>query len=365
MEIAFYAPLKPPGHPVPSGDRRMARGLMAALGAAGHRVALASDLRAYLPDPQDESRWAVLESAAEAERARIGADWAREGAPDVWVCYHPYCKSPDLIGPALCERFGVAYVTVESSWSARRDLGIWREAQAHVAAGLRRAAVNICLTDRDRRGILAAVPDARVAMLAPFIEVAGFAADPAPEPGHLVVVAMLRAGDKRESFGHLAAALARLPGPWVLSVAGDGPLGDEVRGLFAGLAPGRVRWLGELRPAEVAALLARGAVYIWPGCGEAYGLAYLEAQAAGLPVVAFATAGVPEVVADGETGLLVADRDDAALAGAVGRLLGDEPLRRRMAAAARARVRRDHSMEAAVARLGGLMADVEAGGWRR
>ena len=46
MEIAFYAPLKPPGHPVPSGDRRMARGLMAALGAAGHRVVLASALRA-------------------------------------------------------------------------------------------------------------------------------------------------------------------------------------------------------------------------------------------------------------------------------------------------------------------------------
>ena len=89
----------------------------------------------------------------------------------------------------------------------------------------------------------------------------------------------------------------------------------EVEALFAGLPAGRVRWLGQVDAAGVAGLLARGAVYVWPGCGEAYGLAYLEAQAAGLPVVAFRTAGVPEVVADGETGVLVADGDDAGVRG--------------------------------------------------
>ena len=47
MEIAFYAPLKAPDHPVPSGDRRMAGLLMAALRAAGHDVMLASRLRSY------------------------------------------------------------------------------------------------------------------------------------------------------------------------------------------------------------------------------------------------------------------------------------------------------------------------------
>ncbi|MBL8703575.1 MAG: glycosyl transferase, partial [Rhodospirillales bacterium] len=47
MRIAFYAPLKPPGHPHPSGDRRMARLLVQALRLGGHTVMLASSFRAY------------------------------------------------------------------------------------------------------------------------------------------------------------------------------------------------------------------------------------------------------------------------------------------------------------------------------
>jgi glycosyltransferase involved in cell wall biosynthesis len=350
MDIAFYAPLKSPEHPVPSGDRRMARMLMSCLRAAGHRVGLVSEVRSYLRDPEDAAAWAVIEAAADVDRARIARVWG-EARPDAWVCYHPYYKSPDLLGPELCAQFAVPYLTVESSYSERRNLGLWAGTQASVRDGLRQAAVNICLTGRDRAGILAEVPGARVAMLPPFIDVKPFEAAPAPEAGHLVTVAMMRAGDKEQSFRHLAAALRLLPGEWVLSVAGEGPLRAEVEALFAGLPAGRVRWLGQLDVAGVAGLLARGAVYVWPGCGEAYGLAYLEAQAAGLPVVAFRTGGVPEVVADGETAVLVADGDDAAFAAAVGQLLDDAELRGRMALAARARVRAEHGVDRAVARL--------------
>jgi glycosyltransferase involved in cell wall biosynthesis len=354
MDIAFYAPLKSPGHAVPSGDRRMARMLVRCMEAAGHRVTLASELRSYLRDPQDAGGWAAITAAAERERARIVADWA--GArPDAFVCYHPYYKSPDLIGAVLCAELGVPYVTVESSWSGRRDTGLWSETQGLVRDGATLAAVNICLTGRDRVGLLAGVPGARVVMLAPFIDAGPFGAAPMPEPGHLVTVAMMRARDKMESFAHLAAALRLLPGAWRLSVAGDGPMRAEVEALFAGLPQGRVRWLGQVDAAEVAALLARAAVYVWPGCGEAYGLAYLEAQAAGVPVVGFRTAGVPEVVADGETGLLVDPGDDAGFAVAVGRLLGDERLRAGMGLAARTRVRRDHDLPGAVARLDAIL----------
>jgi glycosyltransferase involved in cell wall biosynthesis len=227
-----------------------------------------------------------------------------------------------------------------------------------VRDGLALASVNICLTGRDRAGILAGVPAARVAMLGPFIDAGPFGAAPAPEAGHLVAVAMMRERDKMDSFGHLAAALRRVPGNWRLSVAGDGPMRAEVEALFAGMPEGRVAWLGQIEAGDVAALLARGAVYVWPGCGEAYGLAYLEAQAAGLPVVAFRTGGVPEVVADGETGLLVDPGDDAGFAAAVGRLLSDEALRARMGLAARARVRRDHDLPGAVARLDTILRGV-------
>lgn len=357
MRIAFHAPLKPPDHPVPSGDRLMARQLMAALRMAGHEVAVASTLRTRIGDPEDAVGFEAVQRAAEAERARLAAEWA-QGAPDLWFCYHNYYKSPDLIGPALCARFGVPYVTAEASYSARRNLGVWAAMQALSLEGAQQAAVNLCLTARDERGLQAADPGLRLARLAPFIEVAP--ADPRPEAMHLVTVAMMRPGDKVASYRALAAALAQVELPWRLSVAGDGEAAGEVRARFAGIGAS-VDWLGRLDPAGVQALLTRGAVYVWPGCGEAYGLAYLEAQAAGLPVAAFATAGVPEVVQDGVTGVLVAEGDTGALARAIGRLLTDGGLRTQMGAAAREVVLARHSMEAAAARLDAVLRGVAGG----
>jgi glycosyltransferase involved in cell wall biosynthesis len=357
MRIAFYAPLKPPDHPVPSGDRLMARQLISALRAAGHEVAVASSLRAYVGQPDDAAGLEAVEHAAAAERVRLAEEWAA-GRPDLWFCYHNYYKSPDLIGPALCARFGVPYVTVEASYSARRNVGVWAKMQDQSLRGAQAAAVNLCLTERDEKGLRAVDASLRLARLAPFIE--PISADPRPEAMHLVTVAMMRPGDKVDSYRALAAALAQVDLPWRLTVAGDGPAANEVRSLFAGM-PGRVSWLGRLEPAEVQTLLARGAVHVWPGCGEAYGLAYLEAQAAGLPVVAFATAGVPEVVEDGVTGLLVPDGDVAALAVAIRRLLADEALRARMGAAARERVWRRHSLAAASARLDQVLRGVVGG----
>lgn len=359
MRVALHAPLKAPGHPVPSGDRLMARQIMAALGRAGHEVTVASPLRAYLRDPGDTSGLAWLRAAAAAEAARLAQDWRAGGAPDVWLAYHPYYKAPDLIGPDLCAAFGVPVVTVETSYSARRNLGVWAWMQDRVLQGAQGAAVNICLTARDEAGLRAADPRIRTARLAPFID-GGDARPATPDPGHLVTVAMMRPGDKMDSYRHLAAALALLPGDWHLSVAGDGAMGPEVRALFAPFAA-RVRFPGQLDPQGVADLLSRGAVYVWPGCAEAYGLAYLEAQAAGLPVVAFRTAGVPEVVADGETGILTDPGDAAAHAAAVARLLADDGLRARMGQAARARVVARHSLPAAAAALDVILRQAAGG----
>jgi glycosyltransferase involved in cell wall biosynthesis len=71
---------------------------------------------------------------------------------------------------------------------------------------------------------------------------------------------------------------------------------------------------------------------------EGFGLVFAEAMAAGLPVVACRAAAVPELVHDGETGLLVPPRTPAALAAALERMLGDDRLRKEMGMAGRARV---------------------------
>ena len=351
LRIAFYAPLKAPDHPVPSGDRLMARMLVACLEAAGHKVMVMSDLRTYLRDPSDVAGWAALQAAAAAEVARLADVQA-----DLWFTYHPYYKSPDLIGPVICARAGLPYVTCEASYSARRNMGVWADMQARVLQAVQGAALNLCLTGRDRVGLLAAASDAVVAQFPPFIQEVPFSAAPTPQNGHLVTVAMMRAGDKAQSYALLAQALALLPRgvDWHLTVAGDGPLRREVQAMFGD----RVTWADQLDRTGVAALLATGAVYVWPGCGEAYGLAYLEAQAAGLPVVAMAVAGVPEVVTDGVTGILVADGDAAGIATAITRLLGDEGLRRQMGRAARAQVQAKHTMQGAVLRLDALLQGV-------
>lgn len=360
LRIVFYAPLKAPNHPVPSGDRRMAQLLQACLAAGGHEVTLVSDLRAYLGDAQDGAGWERLQKAAAAETGRIAQTWSDAGAPDLWFCYHPYYKAPDLLGPPLCRRFGLTYVTAECSLSARRDIGIWAEMQALVQEGVRAARLNLCLTARDAKGLAAAEPGAALARLAPFIATEAFSQPPAPEPGHLVTVAMMRAGDKASSYRRLAAMLALLPADldWHLTVAGDGPLRSQVQAMFAALPPARLTWLGAQDPGQIAALLARASAYVWPGCGEAYGLAYLEAQAAGVPVVAQAVAGVPEVVAQGETGFLTPEGDDAAAAAAVTLLLRDAATRHRMGLAAWHRVRQVHSTQGAARRLTQLLKEI-------
>ncbi|MDZ4310581.1 MAG: glycosyltransferase family 4 protein [Cypionkella sp.] len=356
LRIAFYAPLKAPTHPVPSGDRLMAQLLTRCLTQAGHQVDLASDLRAYLGDPQDLAGWTKLRADADDEAHRISTLWAND-PPDLWLCYHPYYKSPDMLGPNLAHRFALPYVTVEASLSARRNIGIWTEMQAQVGNAVQQASLNLCLTARDRNGLHDATPTAHLARFPPFIETDVFSAPATPQPGHLVTVAMMRAGDKRDSYRRLAATLALLPPGlhWHLSVIGDGPQRAEVQAMFADLPPNRLTWLGLQTQPQIAATLTQASAYIWPGCGEAYGLAYLEAQAAGVPVIAQRTAGVPEVVTDGETGFLTEPGDDAAAATAITRLLTEPALQRRMGQAARLRVQRDHSITGAAQRLNTLL----------
>ena len=120
MKIAFHSPLKSPHHPVPSGDRLMARLLIAALERAGHQVDVASDLRTFMREPS-AAALAAVQAEAEAEIQRISHLWRRDGAPDLWFTYHLYYKAPDLIGPGLAAEFSIPYVTAEASYSFRRS----------------------------------------------------------------------------------------------------------------------------------------------------------------------------------------------------------------------------------------------------
>ncbi|MFS8046169.1 glycosyltransferase family 4 protein [Rhizobium sp. BR 314] len=352
MNIAFYAPLKPPGHPVPSGDRLMARQIMEALRMAGHQVEVASELRSFTPTPEADLRAAIVRQAGD-ETLRLLAGWQSRQTPDLWFTYHPYYKTPDLIGPPIARQLGIPYVTAEASYSRRQDDNGWAESQRLIADAVLLAAVNLCFTERDRVGLVEAIPYGRYERFLPFIDAAQFQhSASAPDPRRLITVAMLRKGDKFDSYVMLAKALDLIRDrDWTLTIVGDGPMRSEVRSMFSSFSDERIAWRGERPTSEIATELATAGLYVWPGCNEAYGLAYLEAQAAGLPVVAQATAGVPEVVLAGKTGLLTPEGDIGAYAHAVAELLSDQGKRQAMADAAHTFVHEERSLTAASKQL--------------
>ena len=145
------------------------------------------------------------------------------------------------------------------------------------------------------------------------------------------------------------------------AIAGEG----EDRARLASLArevgvAERVRFLGRVDDATKAALYAGADLFAMPtrregASVEGYGLVYLEAGWYGLPSLAGRDGGSAEAVQDGETGLVRNGADPAAVAEALGRLLGDEALRRRLGAAAAARVRRDLGWEAVLPRYLALL----------
>jgi glycosyltransferase involved in cell wall biosynthesis len=357
MKILFYSPLKSPNHPIPSGDRLMSRLLVTAFERLGHDVVVASDMRSFMRSPDMGEVLEANMAEAEREIERIISEHAGASAPDLWFTYHPYYKAPDLLGPAVSKHFDIPRFNAEASYSGRRNIDVWKTSQDMLLETVRTAAVNLCFTHRDERGLREAIPDARLALIAPFIDCDPYLAmTPSPEPAHLVTVAMMRPGNKLSSYKALAASLGLLVDrPWTLSIAGDGECRSEVEAAFAPLGNGRVEWLGALSQPEIAALLAKGSVFVWPGHGEAYGLAYLEAQAAGLPVVAEAVAGVPEVVEHERTGLLTPDDNNKAYADAIAKLLDDDALRTRLGRQARAFATEERSIAGAAERLNRIL----------
>ena len=359
MRIAFYAPMKPPDHAVPSGDREMARNFVAALRLLGHEVEVVSRFQSFSSKPSLE-RLETLRTDAGSERARIAERWQARGAPHAWFTYHPYYKSPDLLGPDLCAGLGVAYVTAEASYAGKRDHDAWAPFQAAVARGLRQAALNFAMTRQDQQGLLQLLGrGAPVVHLPPFIDTAPFEVLPAlppRKPGapvELITVAMMRAGAKLRSYEFLAEALGTLTWlPWRLTIVGDGSARGAVEAAFARLPAEKIKWSGAVAPAEISRLLAHADAYVWPGFDEAYGVAYMEAQAAGLAVAALACGGIPDAVRPGETALLApADASAADYARLIGELVSNADSRQRLGANGRRFILGERSLAAAARRL--------------
>jgi glycosyltransferase involved in cell wall biosynthesis len=158
----------------------------------------------------------------------------------------------------------------------------------------------------------------------------------------------------------LVRAFGRMRQPASLIVVGDGPERDRVRRLaVASPRAGRITMTGFVEHSAVPAVLASLDVLVLPSVYEEMGSVLVEAMVAGLPVVASDVGGIPEVVRQGETGLLVPPGDVAALTEALDRLAADPELRSRLAAGARTRSR-SYSWPHLAARVAGVYRQVLA-----
>ncbi|HEV8503231.1 MAG TPA: glycosyltransferase family 4 protein [Casimicrobiaceae bacterium] len=371
MNIAFYAPLKPVDHPVPSGDRQLARALLRALAAGRHDVAVASRLRSY-DAHGDTARQARIARIGARCAQRLLARWQADRAhPDLWFTYHLHHKAPDWLGPAVCRALDIPYVVAEASIAPRQHDGAWAQGYAASVAAIEAADAVIFVNPHDVPAVQR-VRGVRAAdlQLAPFIDIDAFVgtgtrAAPVSPPRagrvRLACVAMMREGAKLASYRLLAHALAALDAlDWDLVVVGDGPARAAVEGAFAGLARDRIHFAGALDAAGVTTTLRGADVFVWPAVDEAFGMAFIEAQACGLPVVAGNAGGVAAVIDAGRSGLLVAPGDAPAFAAAVRRLVTDDTLRAAMAAHAPGYVRARHDLPVAARALDATLRGVAA-----
>jgi glycosyltransferase involved in cell wall biosynthesis len=162
----------------------------------------------------------------------------------------------------------------------------------------------------------------------------------------LVVAAGRLTAEKGHAVLLESAALLRGEFPSLkLAFFGEGPLREELARKSAALFPG-ARFPGFTE--DLPAALAAADVFAHPALYEGFGLAPLEAMAAGLPVAASSVGGLPELISAEVDGLLVPPGDPAALAAALRRLLGSRELRERLGGRARSRAR-DFSRERMVA----------------
>jgi glycosyltransferase involved in cell wall biosynthesis len=355
MRAVFYSPMAMPDAEAASGAARMSALLTRALDAAGFDVA-----RPKLPRTYDGKGDAETQRAARAASKQAADELLRayrdraEPRPDLWFSYHVYYKSPDWIGPAVTQALGIPYVVAEGSHAPKRAGGLWAMGHEGATAALGAADRLFALTEFDRFCLDTLAPG-RVRDLKPFIDVAGLPAaqHEARERVHLVAVAMMRNERKRASYALLADALRLLSDMQLaLTIAGDGPFRGEIERMFAPAASAHgIEFVGALPAERVGALLASGDIFVWPGLGEAYGLAFLEAQAVGLPVAACRDRGVPDATREGVTTLLSAPGDVAGYAANVRRLATDANLRSELGANARAFVHEERSVEAAAKTL--------------
>ncbi len=292
-KVAFYAPLKSPNHATPSGDREIARSMTLALQKAGFTPSLVSELRSF-EKAGDRSAQQALIAKADRDIPKIIVKGRAEGWA-AWVTYHNYYKAPDLLGPTVADALNIPYVQIESTRARKRLEGPWALFAKIAEEAAHRADAIFYFTQRDSIALKDYAPKSqRLIHLHPFLPWSDLPA-PSTRAGGILTAAMMRPGDKLDSYRLIAKSLMKTQADWTLDIAGDGAARPEVEAFMAPFGD-RVRFLGLLDADGMSRAYQNASLLFWPGVNEAIGMIYLEAQAHGVPVLAQHRPGLIDVL---------------------------------------------------------------------
>lgn len=238
----------------------------------------------------------------------------------------------------LARRTGLPYVLTEHDLGELRACARHPARRRHYARILGDAQLAVAVSHAMEAELVALFPHARTRTVHNGADPPAVPAATERADGRRIVLAV-GALVERKAFPLLVDAfgrIARRHPDALLRVAGDGPQRPQVeRAIAAHRLEGRVELVGELPHDDVLREMARADVFALVGWDEPFATVYLEAMAAGTPVVCCSDGGIVDVVEDGVHGRVVPPRDAAAAAAALDELLGDESRRRAMGAAAR------------------------------
>lgn len=340
--------------------------------AAAHARALGRHPRAYLESLRD-----ALRMPAASPRGRLWQVFYFAEAILLWrACrragvrhVHAHFASPAADVAHHFSRFARRVARGEASWSfTAHGVDIDDADQVALAEKVRDADLVVCVSDFGRSRLMALVDEScwdKIRVVHCGVDLTAFppaAHDPRAtfsilSVGRLVAV---------KAHGVLLAAVGALRAEGVdarLTLVGDGPRRAALEALVRerGLAE-HVHFAGRIGQDEIGAYYRDADVFCLPSFAEGVPVVLMEAMASALPVVSTRVNGIPELVEDGVSGLLVAPGRSDLLATALRRVAEDPARRAELGEAGRARVAERFEVEACAAELAGLFAAFQASG---
>ena len=351
MRIVYYMPFKPLGHPNPSGDLVIGSSLFTFLDQRGHGIQVVSRLRArwFYWKP-----WLWLRFLFETVNV---LRQLRRIRPVLWLTYHSYYKAPDVLGAVCTFIRPTPYFIFQGVYATKRKRH-WKTRLGFLLNrwALCRATAVFTNKRNDEINLRRLLPDSQVHYIAPGIDTGAFQPDPAArrklreqwrcgrEPV-ILAAAMFRPGVKTDGLVRVinACQVLRQKGRgFYLVICGEGATGAYLRNLAKKSLGKRVIFTGQVARHAMNRIYSAADFFAFPGIQEGLGMVYLEAQACGLPVVAYDRWGAAEAVINGTTGLLCSPDEPGSFEQALDRLIVEDELRRRMGAAARSHIKTHH-----------------------